>query len=50
LKRDGDAMGGLYGQEVDTRAVLAGDVPSPKEATEFLGRIAKVFQSAQAPT
>jgi lipid-binding SYLF domain-containing protein len=50
LKRDGDAMGGLYGQEVDTRAVLAGEVPSPKEATEFLGRIAKVFQSAQAPT
>jgi lipid-binding SYLF domain-containing protein len=50
LKRDAAAMDDLYGREVDPRAVLAGELPAPKQATEFLGRIAKVFESAPAPT
>jgi lipid-binding SYLF domain-containing protein len=50
LKRDVEATTTLYGHEVDARAVLAGEVPTPREAADLLGGIAKVFQRAPAPT
>ena len=47
LKQDTDATKALYGQEMSTQQLLAGQVPAPPEARSFLNTVARVQTVAQ---
>jgi len=43
VKQDVDALVAIYGDRQDVHAVLAGDVPSPQEASAFMTKLATKF-------
>jgi lipid-binding SYLF domain-containing protein len=47
VKQDMDALVALYGPNPDVHAILAGDVPAPKEAKAFVASLGAEFGPAQ---
>jgi SH3 domain-containing YSC84-like protein 1 len=43
VTQDSDRLAAFYGSSHDVHAILAGEVPVPREATHFVGRLAAVF-------
>jgi SH3 domain-containing YSC84-like protein 1 len=48
VRRDDDSMKAVYGPDVTTRAVLAGDVPPPTQAHAFLSAVRSAKSQATA--
>ncbi len=48
IRRDDDSMKTVYGDEVGTRAVLAGNVPPPPSARPFLEAVSNAKEEAAA--
>ena len=43
MKQDGDALTAVYGSAADVHDILAGNVVAPREAGDFLARLAAAF-------
>jgi lipid-binding SYLF domain-containing protein len=48
ISRDKDAMRDMYGSDVTTQSVLAGEVKAPPAAHEFLAAVRKADDQARA--
>jgi SH3 domain-containing YSC84-like protein 1 len=48
VRQDTEALTGTYGDSPDVRAILAGDVATPKEAAAFVSKLAVEFPQSMA--